>query len=103
MGYKYLDNDGGLCMKKMMVLSIMLAITCHKAIAADDNVSQQIQLLNSQIQAQLQTLHSDEQKQIQALNKQIQAQLKQIQNDFQAQIKQLQTSISSISKTQLPK
>ena len=60
--------------------------------SADDNVSQQIQLLNSQIQAQIQKSQSDQQVQIKELNKQIQAQLKQMQTDLQAQI---QKSVST--------
>ena len=101
-------------MKKTTASLMLLVVGCNVAYAADDSVSQQIQLLNSQIQTQLQTIQSDQQKQIQTLNKQIQAQLKQIQTDLQAQIqkgnaqtqaqiKELQTNLQVLSKAVPPK
>lgn len=101
-------------MKKTIIASIFLVVGCNEAFAATDNVSQQIQLLNSQIQTQLQTIQSDQQKQIQTLNKQIQTQLKQTQTDLQAQIqkenaqtqaqiKELQTNLQALSKAVPPK
>lgn len=103
MGTGNLGNNKELSMKQMIALSMMLLFTCQNAIAADDNTSQQIQLLNSQIQAQLATLHNDQEKQIQTLNKQIQAQLKQMKSDLEEQIKQLQTGGEAVPKTVLPK
>ena len=97
-------------MKKKIASFVFLLVGYHGVFAANDNTSDQIQLLNSQIQSQLQTMQSDQQKQIQALNKQVQTQLKQMQTDLQAQIqkansqtqaqiKQLQTSLQDIAKT----
>ena len=68
-------------------LCVLLLIgISHVASAADDNVSKQIQLLNSQIQSQLQQIQETQQKQTKTMNTQIQAQLKQMQTDMQAQI-----------------
>ncbi len=72
-------------MKKLLVGSLLLSAVFNTVFAAD-NTSQQIQLLNSQIQAQLQKMQTDQQTQIQTLNTQIQTQIKQIQTDLQAQI-----------------
>lgn len=91
-------------MRKRLVVSLILVATYNAACADSNNVSQQIQLLNSQIQAQLQKVQTDQQGQIQALNKQIQIQIKQMQTDLQtqiqtanaqtqAQLKQLQTTL----------
>ncbi len=71
---------------KKIIVSLMFVGACHVTYAASDNVSDQIQLLNSQIQTQLQSMQSDQQKQIRTLNKQIQGQMKQMQTDLQAQI-----------------
>ena len=81
-------------MKKLMTALLVLLGLCSVGYAAD-NSSQQIQLLNSQIQVQLQTLQSTQQKQIQALNKQLQGQIKQVQTDLQAQIQKLNTQIQA--------
>ena len=80
----------GVYMKKIIVASLVYMGACNMSFAAD-NTSQQIQLLNSQIQAQLQTLQAGQQKQIQTLNAQIQAQIKQAQSDLQAQIQKSNT------------
>jgi hypothetical protein len=56
------------------------------AYAESSNVSQQIQLLNSQIQTQLQKVQADQQRQILAMNKQVQMQFAQMQKDLQAQV-----------------
>ena len=63
-------------MKKIIIVSFILAVACHRVFAAEDSVSQQVQQLNTQIQAQLQAIQADQQKQIQALNKQVEAYLK---------------------------
>ena len=55
--------------------------------AGSGDVSQQIQMLNSQIQAQLQKMQADQQKLNQTFNAQVQAQLKQMQSQLQDQIK----------------
>ena len=76
-------------MKKIVMLSLsslLLVSMCQITYAGSDNASQQIQMLNSQIQVQLQKIQSDQQKQIQTLNSQLQAQIKQMHTDFQAQI-----------------
>lgn len=67
------------------VLFVLVTIS-NITYADSNNVSQQIQLLNSQIQAQLQKVQVDQQNQILAMNKQVQMQLKQMQTDLQAQI-----------------
>lgn len=96
-------------MNKIAILLIMIGVS-HIASADSDSVSQQIQLLNSQIQAQFQKVQSEQQSQIQTLNKQIQTQLKQMQTDLQAQIekantitqeqlKQLETGLQTRIKT----
>lgn len=64
----------------------------HMAYAAEDNVSKQIQQLNSQIQSQLQQIQETQQKQTKTMNTQIQAQLKQMQADLQAQIQKSNTN-----------
>ena len=91
-------------MKKIIIiLSIVICAATNLAHADDANVSQQIQLLNSQIQAQFQKIKAEQQNQIKTLNSKVQAQLKQMQTDLQTQIqkanalnqdqiKQLQTS-----------
>lgn len=55
--------------------------------AGGSDVSQQIQMLNSQIQAQLQKMQADQQKLNQTFNAQVQGQLKQMQTELQDQIK----------------
>lgn len=67
------------------VLFVLVGIS-NITYADSNNVSQQIQFLNSQIQAQLQKIQVDQQNQILAMNKQVQMQLKQMQTDLQAQI-----------------
>ena len=64
-------------MKKVLAASLLLGGLLNTAYAAD-NTSQQIQLLNSQIQAQLQKMQTDQQAQIKTLNTQIQTQIKQM-------------------------
>lgn len=57
----------------------------------EESSSQQIQMLNSQLQVQLQRMQETQQKQIQQLNKQLQSQLKETQKKLQEQINQLNT------------
>ena len=75
----------GIDMKRVMGVALLCIGACSMGYAAD-NTSQQIQLLNSQIQAQLQKIQADEKKQIDANNASIQAQLKKLQTDLQAQL-----------------
>ena len=80
-------------------------LVCSMSAKADD-ASQQIQLLNSQIQAQLQQMQAAQQKQISTLNQQTQQQLKDLQTllqnkmlasnkSTQEQIKTLQTTLQA--------
>ena len=80
----------GVYMKKIIVASLVYMGACNMSFAAD-NTSQQIQLLNSQIQAQLEKVQATQQKQLQTLNTQIQNQIKQMQTDLQAQIQKVNT------------
>lgn len=79
-------------MNKIMLMSfyVITAIGATKATYAE-NTSEQIQLLNSQIQSQLQKNQATTQAQIKQLNTQIQTQLKQIQSDFQNKLEKLST------------
>ncbi len=70
-------------------LTALMFIGVSAATYADDNVSQQIQFLNSQIQAQFQKAQADQIKQNQALNTQLQLQLKQMHTDLQDQIQKM--------------
>jgi t-SNARE complex subunit (syntaxin) len=54
--------------------------------------AQQIQMLNSQIQAQLQQMQETQQKQIADLNTQVQGQLKKMKDELSAQIATLNTN-----------
>lgn len=83
-------------MKRMIIASLLLLGTIDGSYASD-NVSKQIELLNSQIQAQLEGLHADHQKQLDVLNKQLQAQLKSVQSHLEAEIKKS----NAISQTQI--
>lgn len=71
-------------MKKLIIALLCLGVGSISSAA--DNTSQQIQLLNSQIQAQLQKMQADQQKQIQTLNTQLQGQIKQLQTTLEAEI-----------------
>lgn len=74
-------------MRRMVVsASFILLLAAGKGTYADDSVSKQIQMLNSQIQAQLQQIQEAQKKTDKVFNDQIQAQLKQIQTDIQKQI-----------------
>lgn len=79
------------------ILSVimMMSVLNGVAFAESDNVSKQIQLLNSQIQDQIQKVQSTGQDQVQQLNKQIQTQLKQMQTDLQNQIKDLNEKLEA--------
>lgn len=66
---------------------------------AGDNVSQQIQLLNSQIQAQLQTMQAEQQKQLVDLNKRLQEQMKTMQTTLDGKINQMNTQVQTQMKT----
>jgi len=71
-------------------LAVFSGLICSAHIAfADDNVTQQIQVLNNQIQAQLKTMQAAQQKQLKDLNLQIQNQLKTMQTTLEQQIKQV--------------
>lgn len=75
-----------------LALFAALALLGTSAISFADgqnNVSQQIQLLNSQIQTQLQRIQASQQESITQLNKQIQTQLKQIESNFEAEMQKL--------------
>lgn len=78
-------------MNKIMMgsLSLLMVMGVYKTTYAGDSVSQQIQLLNSQLQTQIQKVQADQQKQVQTMNTQVQAQLKQMQTDLQAQIQKV--------------
>lgn len=80
-------------MKQFITKSMFLFIfvTSSLSYGASDNISQQIQLLNSQIQGQLQKIQADQQKQMKQLNEQIQAQLAKLQTTLQEQIQQVNT------------
>jgi DNA anti-recombination protein RmuC len=67
-------------------------------IAWADNSTQQVQMLNSQIQAQLQTMQAAQQKQLKDLNTQIQNQLKQMQTILDEKISTLNTQVQSQMK-----
>jgi hypothetical protein len=68
-------------------------------IAFADNSTQQVQMLNSQIQAQLQTMQAAQQKQLKDLNIQIQNQLKQMQTTLDEKINTMNTQVQGQMKT----
>ena len=67
----------------------LMCVGCASVGYTADNTSQQIQLLNSQIQAQLEKVQQQQQKQIQTMNAQTQAQIKQVQATLEAQIQKM--------------
>lgn len=90
-------------------ISACVALSCclmSVHAASVDNATQQLQVLNSQIQAQLEAMQATQQKQMKDLNTQIQNQLKQMQttldskiNTMNAQIqKQMQTMNDTVQK-----
>jgi hypothetical protein len=85
----------GASMKKVGLASVLFILATGSGAYAADNTSQQIQFLNSQIQAQLAKMQSDQQKQIQTLNVQVQTQIKTIQTSLQDQIQKLNTQLQA--------
>jgi len=85
-------------MKKGYLGLVLLCSMSSMGFAAD-NVSKQIQMLNSQIQTQLQQIQEAQQKQIKAMNTQLQTQMKQMQVTLQAQIQTLNTQTQAQMKT----
>ena len=85
---------------KMINLSwiVMFAMGSSSIVCAD-NTSQQVQLLNSQIQSQLQQIQDVQQKQMKDLNKQIQNQLKQMQTTLEEKIKTMNDTTQTQIKT----
>ena len=81
---------------RRLVLTSLLLLGMPSVCA--DNVTDQIQLLNSQIQAQLQNVQQKQQQQIKTLNTQLQTQLKQMQSDLQAQIQKVNTQTQAQMK-----
>ena len=79
----------------VLLSSLFLVGVCKMTYAANDNVSQQIQMLNSQIQAQMAKVQADQQKQILTFNTQMQAQIKQVQTELQAQIQKANAQTQS--------
>lgn len=89
MNLKVEEND---MLKKWMIgLGIGLCLASPMGTAADAAGAQQIQQLNSQIQAQLQQIQEAQQKQMKELNTKIQTQLKQIKTDLDASIAKVNT------------
>ncbi len=79
-------------------ISLCLTLIAPMSMAAD-NTSQQIQMLNSQIQAQLQTMQAAQQKQLTDLNKRQQEQMKQMQAALDEKVTRLNTQIQAQIKT----
>lgn len=79
-------------MNKIMLMSFyfIMAIGVTKTTYAE-NTTEQVQLLNTQIQSQLQKIQASTQTQLKQLNTQIQAQMKQLQSDLQTKMQTLQT------------
>lgn len=75
-------------MTKSVLAGIILSVSFLPAYAAE-GVSQQVQKLNSQLQAQMKTMQETEQKQLQTLNETIQTQLKEMQHRYQVQMQEL--------------
>lgn len=67
----------------------LIISTLYVPAYAADGTSNQIQMLNSQLQVQMQRLHETQQKQIKELNQKLQGQLKETQEKLQAEIKDL--------------
>ncbi|WP_133127419.1 hypothetical protein [Legionella nagasakiensis] len=88
-------------MKKIIMggTGLLMLFSLGNFAYADDNVTKQIQLLNSQIQAQLQKIQADQQNQIKQLNTQIQTQLKQLQQQLQDQIQKVNTDTQKQMQT----
>ncbi len=80
------------------VISAIILLGANSMLYADDNVSQQIQLLNTQIQMQFQKVNASQLKQNKDFNTQIQAQLKQMQTDLQDQIQKMNTQTQNQMK-----
>lgn len=74
---------------------MLLSVVCggFSYAAQSNNASDQIQMLNQQIQAQMQKMQDDQQKQMQTMNTKLEAQIQQVQTTLQAQIQQVQTSL----------
>lgn len=70
---------------------VVVACLCSGDGFADNGSSQQIQMLNSQIQAQMQQMQEIQQKQVKEMNLKIQAQLKELQSTLQDQIQKVNT------------
>lgn len=77
----------------------LIGLLAGQAVFAADNTSQQIQMLNSQIQSQLQTMQATQQKQMKDLNTQIQAQLKEMQGTLDTKINTMNSQIQNQLKT----
>lgn len=72
----------------LLVWILSISSVC---MAAEDSVSKQVQMLNSQIQAQLHQLQETQQKQMKDLNIKVQAQLQQMQTNLEAEIQKANT------------
>ncbi len=83
---------------KKIALSLGLVLFMPMSMAAD-NTSQQIQMLNSQIQAQLQAMQATQQKQLTDLNKRQQDQMKTMQATLDDKINSLNTQLQDQMKT----
>ena len=86
--------------KKTILVPIILSMMTYALAGhAEDNTSDQIQMLNSQIQAQLQQMQETQQKELKELNMQLQTQLKKMQTDLQEKIQTLNTQTQEQMKT----
>jgi hypothetical protein len=81
--------------QKKLIVYILLSVVCggFSYAAQTNNTSDQVQMLNQQIQAQMQKMQDDQQKQMQTMNTKLEAQIQQVQTTLQAQIQQVQTSL----------
>ena len=85
---------------KLQACVLLSAFLSDYSFAAEQNsASQQVQMLNSQIQVQLQQLQQTQQQQILDLNTKLQAQMQKIQTTLEQELQTMHSQVQDQIKT----